>query len=71
MNSPCFPYKNARARLKWDPENPGVITRDGPDQSEIKFDSSGQERCYPNDQFEPAPPKENAKRTRTDNPNTA
>lgn len=56
MNDPCFPAKGNRARLKWLPDDPGVILNAGPDQSEIRFDSDKRTRVYSNGQFERAPP---------------
>lgn len=57
MNDLCFPAKGQRARLKWDPDDPGVIVGAGPEQSIIRHDSDRRERCYGNGEFEPAPPK--------------
>lgn len=55
MINPTFPATGQRARLKWLPEDPGVIIGSGPQQSIIRHDSDRRERCFPNEQFEPAP----------------
>lgn len=57
MTNHCFPANGNRARLTWLPDDPGVITQAGPEQSVLKHDSGKGERCYPNRLLEPAPTK--------------